>query len=305
MNHRILRFFPVLFLAWLIGICCNHICFAGQHYVSGLEGLRVATLPPPGFYYRMYNAYYTSNKLRDNNGDVMPVDFTLNSYINVNRFVYSSNWQILGGRFVADLVVPVAVVNYTMNMPALDISQHENTVGLADILTHPFMISWNKERFDVSFGLGVFLPAGKYDANDPSSPGKGFWTFKPGLGGTYYFDEAKMWSASVAFHYEMHSSQRNTHIKYGDNLIMEWGAGRRFLSGLLEAGVVGYSSWQTTENHGEAATSGKSRVNGAGLEMSMVVPAWKAQMTARSIMEYDARNSTQGVMSSLVATFKF
>ncbi|WP_286818802.1 hypothetical protein, partial [Desulfobacter sp. UBA2225] len=43
------------------------------HYVSGVEGIKCSTLPPPGIYYKLYNALYTSDELRDKNGDKVPL----------------------------------------------------------------------------------------------------------------------------------------------------------------------------------------------------------------------------------------
>ena len=31
------------------------------HYVNGVEGIKAATLPPPGFYYRLYNVFYNAD----------------------------------------------------------------------------------------------------------------------------------------------------------------------------------------------------------------------------------------------------
>jgi len=37
----------------------------GESYPNGAEGIKAGTLPPPGFYYKMYNAYVTSDKMLD------------------------------------------------------------------------------------------------------------------------------------------------------------------------------------------------------------------------------------------------
>ena len=46
----------------------------GESYANGQEGLKGSTLPP-GFYYKMYNAYVTSDDLMDPNGNEIPIEF--------------------------------------------------------------------------------------------------------------------------------------------------------------------------------------------------------------------------------------
>lgn len=289
---------PILLLLLLSGF----VHAAAQHYVNGLEGIRVATLPPPGFYYRMYNAFYHAGSYRDNDRKEIPNNFNMNTYINASRFIYSSNFQILGGRFVADLLIPVVSMNMGMDTGAGRF--HDSSVGIGDIYSDPFMISWNKDRFDVSLGVGVFLPVGKFDKDNPASIGKGYWTVKGGLGATFYLDEAKSWSVSAAAHYEIHSTQRQTDIKPGDHFHIEWGVGKRFAQ-IFEAGVVGYNSWQVKADSGTATPAYKTAANAIGAEFNVVIPQWKAQIAARSVWEYKNRNTPQGVMTTLNLTFMF
>jgi len=77
------------------------------HYVSGAEGIKGATLPPEGVYWRMYNLLYTADDLRDKHGDEVDADFDVNVYALVNRLVYSSSIEILGANLVADICVPL------------------------------------------------------------------------------------------------------------------------------------------------------------------------------------------------------
>ena len=45
--------------------------FAGEtgHYVNGVEGIRAATLPPPGLYYRLDNVFYNADRLMEEDGE--------------------------------------------------------------------------------------------------------------------------------------------------------------------------------------------------------------------------------------------
>ena len=46
------------------------LLFAQAHYVPGVEGLKGASLPPPGFYVRDYNVFYFANQLNDPSGHI-------------------------------------------------------------------------------------------------------------------------------------------------------------------------------------------------------------------------------------------
>ena len=42
------------------------------HYVPGTEGLKAASLPPPGIYLRDYNVFFYSDTLNDSHGNSIP-----------------------------------------------------------------------------------------------------------------------------------------------------------------------------------------------------------------------------------------
>ena len=95
----------VLYMA-IIGLVCWGIgpgyCLAGEsgHYVNGAEGIKAATLPPPGFYYRMYNVFYTADTLADQDGNALNVNFDAGIYAMVNRFIWITDVKLLGGNFL-------------------------------------------------------------------------------------------------------------------------------------------------------------------------------------------------------------
>ncbi len=39
------------------------------HYAPGVEGIKGASLPPPGVYFRDYNYFYWANTLNDSSGN--------------------------------------------------------------------------------------------------------------------------------------------------------------------------------------------------------------------------------------------
>ncbi|MFH2219147.1 MAG: transporter [Pseudomonadota bacterium] len=294
----------VLYVA-IIGLVCWGIgpgyCLAGEsgHYVNGVEGIKAATLPPPGFYYRMYNVFYTADTLADQDGNALNVNFDAGIYALVNRFIWITDFKLLGGNFFVDMVIPL--VNTDIEIGALGIS--ENRFGLADINIEPFGISWHGLRYDAAMGLSVYMPTGDYDRTEPASPGKGFWTGMFTLGGTVYFDAAKTWAASILSRYEIHSDKESQDIRPGDDFHFEWGLSKT-LAKFWDVGLTGYCQWQVTDDSGSDAVNADvhDRVYAAGPEASAFCPGIKAIFSLRSQWEFDARDRSEGNVTTLTIT---
>ena len=60
----------VLFQLLILG---NIAAQETTQYVNGVEGIKAATLPPPGVYYRLYGVFYTADELMDEHGDEVHV----------------------------------------------------------------------------------------------------------------------------------------------------------------------------------------------------------------------------------------
>ena len=294
----------------VVVLCCvfgfmgtlSGIAFASEtgHYVNGGEGIKAATLPPPGFYYRMYNVFYNTDKLTDKDGNNLDVGFDLSVYSLVNRFVWISNMKILGADFGATVVIPLVYTDIEIN--ALGIKDDKFSLG--DIAVEPFVLSWHGPRYDAVFGLAVYVPTGEYDRNKPASPGKDFWTGMISIGGTYYLDAEKTWSASILGRYEIHSEKDETDVRPGDDFHFEWGIGKT-LAKIWDVGLTGYCQWQVTDDRGSDVTWDKSvhdRVYAIGPEVSVFIPPAKLSVSLRSQWEFGAEDRPEGNITTLIFT---
>ncbi len=300
MKRLFLFIFPALFSLSL----AEAPVFAGStHYTNGIEGIKAATLPPPGVYYRLYNVFYNAGEMRTVTGRKAPMDFDVSVYAMANRFIYSSDIELLGGNLIMDLIVPLV---YT------DISAHaggntlfgDNKFGLGDICVEPFVLGWHGPQWDAAFGVGLFMPTGSYDDDRPASPGKGYWTPMFSLGGTYYFDQAKTWSASLLARYEIHSEQEDTDITYGNDFHFEWGVGKTIFQ-YFDVGLAGYCSWKVTDNSGRDAPSSTEEAYAVGPEIAAFFPQWGFGVSLRSLWEFENRNGSQGNITTLTLTKGF
>jgi hypothetical protein len=272
---------------------------ANNHYGNGVEGIKGATVTPPGFYYRMYNFYYSADEVMDKNGDEIPIDFDVNVFVMANRFIWVTDKKILGADFFMDLVIPVVYTDIAIG--ALGVNQDK--FGLGDINIEPFGLSWHGAQYDASAAVSVYLATGNFDIDDQASPGKGFTTFMATLGGTLYLDARRTWSASILGRYETHTEKDDTDLTPGDDFHLEWGIGKSFAK-VWEAGLSGYCQWQVTDDSGSDAVdkSTHDQVFAIGPEINVFLPPFKALLNLRALWEFDARDRAEGKAAVLTLT---
>lgn len=277
------------------------LLFAGanNHYTNGIEGIKGGSVPPPGVYYKMYNAYITADSYNDQNGDDALPGFDLNVFAVANRFIWVTDKKILGGDFFMDATIPLvyADISITSNGP------HDDDFGLADICIEPVGIAWHGPRFDAAISQAFYLPTGSYDPMEPASVGKGYYSSMTTLGGTLYLDEARTWSLSLLARYEMHSDQEDRDFTPGDDFHFEWGIGKT-IAKIWDVGLAGYCQWQVSDDSGADAVNKDvhDQVYAAGPEVSVFIPKFKMFLSLRSLFEFEAEDRTEGNITTLTLT---
>lgn len=272
------------------------IAFAGHsHYVNGIEGIKAASVPPPGKYWRMYNVMYNANKRLDNNGD--STTFKADVFAVVNRFIYTTDKKILGADLVVGAIVPLTYTHLKSNAMGVN----NTTFELGDIFVEPFVLSWHGKRSDSVLGIGAYLPTGRFNKLNLASPGKGYWTFMLTAGTTQYLSRDKSWHASILARYETHTDQRNTKTDVGDDFHFEWNIGKT-LNAYTEIGISGYCQWQLQEDKGRYAAPGKEKIYAIGPEFNFNIPKWKTTINLRSLWEFGGKNATEGNITTLTFT---
>ncbi len=84
----------------------------GQHYPNGAEAFLIGIAPPPGFYVKEYNYWYTADKLKDNSGNTVKLQNAgqeldrLNVYGVIPRFIWISKLNLLGGFMACIFLFP-------------------------------------------------------------------------------------------------------------------------------------------------------------------------------------------------------
>jgi len=264
-----------------------------SHYVPGVEGLMGSSLPPPGFYLRDYNVFYTADRINMPDGDKAGVNFNAAVYANVIRGIWVTDWKVLGGNFVMDALVPLEYTKIKVN------GFTDQDFGFGDICLEPAVISWHGQQWDAAFGYALWMPTGDSQVGS-ADPGKGFWGHMITAGGTVYFDKDKTWALSLLNRYEINQRETDTHITPGNEWTLEWGLSKK-LNPVVNVGVVGYYQLQTTKDCGDNASSERDQVLAFGPEISLVSPDLGLFTSLRYNFEVMAKDRPQG--QTIVLTF--
>jgi len=292
------KFVGVTFLSFaFMGLLCG-IAF-GESYPNGSEGIKGAALPPPGLYFKMYNGYTTADKLLDQNGDKIPLDFEIKWFTNVSRLIWISDIKILDAYFGMDFIVPVW--HRDTKIGAFGVDDREWALG--DIILEPFILTWHRDQYIAAAAVSFFLPTGEHDTW--ADPGEDMYTTMFTASLNYYFDKAKTWSFSWVGRYEIHCRKRDGNkalasiglsdgdVKPGDDFHFEWGIGKT-LNKVWDVGVAGYCQWQLEEDKGMNAPSGKDQAYAIGPEVGLFYPPWQTLFQLRILWDFDVEGRSNG-----------
>lgn len=272
----------------------------GGAYPNATSGILAGTVPPKGRYWLMYNRFYHAPITTDANGVSQPVGFNLDTYVNAHRIVTVTDKKFLGADFAWNFVVPIVWIDSEITSYGIK----DTAMTLADMNVEPFVIEWHEKQFDFGFVFGFFAPTAPYNSLQPALPGRDYWTFYPGLAGTYYFDEERTWHASFLSRYEFHTDRVADGFHRGDDLSFEWGVGKSFPEQGATFGVSGYCSWQTTDNTGATAFP-RDEAYGIGPEIQYFSTKWKCGYHIRHWWEFGAENRTEGEITTFTIVKPF
>jgi hypothetical protein len=224
----------------------------GGAYANGVEGFGAGMLPPPGTYFLNYLNVYSANSLKDGNGDDLVPDFKLDAVANVFRLVHMTKYQLLGGTWGMQMLLPV--VHLEVSVPG----QSQSKFGLGDIVIDPFLLSFHSKNFHYAVGLDIIVPTGAYDKHDLANIGRNYWTFEPVFAATY-LNEAGC-EASIKLMYDFNTENSATDYQTGQEFHFDYTLAKRF--GAFTPGVGGYFYKQVTDDELNGHTVGADGFKG-------------------------------------------
>jgi hypothetical protein len=274
-----------------------------DHYVPGSEGIKAASLPPPGLWLRDYNSFYYAGQVNDAHGNkIGAADASAFVYANVPRLLWITDVQVLGGYLGVDALLPLVYTEIKANTPGGPF--HNQTFGIGDVFAEG---TWSRhlQQWDLALGAGVWAPTGDFDMNNPTLAGKGYWTEMLTAGATWYPDQEKRWSLSVLNRYEFNQEQRDTDITPGQAYTVEGGLSYG-VTKTIDVGAVGYYQQLVTGDTGPSNLQrAHDRVAAIGPEVSAFFPSMMLGLSLRYEYEFLAESRLQGHTVTLTLTKKF
>ena len=267
-------------------------------YPPGQSGIRGAANPRTGWTYTNFNRFFTNLEVHDE-GSVQPVNEL--RFANISMFTWASDHRVLGMKYGALCGIPFA----TGNLQASSSDIGSKSFGLGDVLVTPISLNGAASTLDYQFQFTVWTPSGHFEPGGASNRGNGAWALVYSIGGVAYPGGARDdWSLSAVARFEQNFEQKETGVKPGDDVVVDWGLGKVLpaSSRPFEVGVSGFGTWQLSEQEGGAHT-GPYRYFGAGPEASKPLNDWLA-LRLRLQWEFGTRNAIQGNNAWLIANFR-
>jgi len=288
---------------------------AGSH-TPGDYGVQAGSQPGPGFYNVVFCYRYSTDTIRDADGNIIrplgsPPSTVATAIADYVYFVSKST--IAGAHYGAMVALPW--VNGTLEAPAFTLSEDTGT-RFGDLMVRPFELGWHRRRADLITGIDFYLPTGRYEPGGSDNVGKGMVTVEPYVGTTLFFDEKRSVNVATAAFWEINGKKRHTNAKVGQILTLEGGLGKSFMGGGVSVGMAYYVQWKITKDQlgGLVPRGGepvdvelpdKHKVWAVGPDVTLPI-ASKSKLLAlvniRYLWETGARVKTQGGTLVVTAT---
>mgnify|MGYP001822519958 FL=1 len=292
-----IRLALALLLASAVSVAPASAQLSGNNF-RGDWGINSGTQPDPRFYFAPVYARYSTNSIRDSDGNERPnVDAEINVDVLAAFVWWVTDFKILGGNYSVQASFPM--VGTALEAPGIGVGT-DNSLAFGDVYVQPINLGWHQDRADFTVGAGVYFPTGRWEEGADDNIGLGMWGFDVVAGSTVYLNSARSWTLSALAAYETHSKKQDSDIQVGDLFTVEGGLGASLLEGGLTVGAAYYAQWKLTEDDlGFERLPGldKARTFGVGPEATLALPVkgkLAGLLTARYLWETGARSTAQG-----------
>ncbi len=277
-----------------------------QH-VKGSVGLKAGSQPPPGGYIIAPLLYfYTSDEVKDREGNTFPLAATLDAALFGVGYSHVTTKKILGGFYGLQALFPVGANN---RIQGTEIDANPGA-GLTDSVLQPISLGWHFKRADAITSYTMYLPTGRYTNGATDNTGLGMWGHEIAVGTTVYLTENRQYHAATVASFTFQSAKEDSETKVGTQMNLDGGVGADFLGGGLTAGLSYYTAIKLTDDRIEGLPGilirGKNRVFALGPEVSLAIARRNTVYGFVRVAyqwEVYARTTTQGSAWHVAASF--
>jgi len=276
-------------------------------YPLGMTATNSGVTSEPGFSYVNQLLFYTRDELKGPNGEVQATG-RQSVLMDMNSLVWVTKRRVLGAKFSMSATIPFA--NNSLDS---DADGHiSGGGGLADTYYQPFILGWESKRAAIRAIYGVLAPTGRFHTNANDNVGSGYWTHVGASGQTIYLNANKTTAFSAFQMYEFHTKQEGTAIQPGQTFDLDYSLTHTFSLGgevRMQAGLVGYSSYQTTDKTGPTITAEQEkahyRVGSLGFTSNVMLPGQKVNLGFKYFSELVGRSTFQGYSAQFSGSIRF
>jgi hypothetical protein len=276
-------------------------------YPLGMSATNSGVTPESGFTYANQLLIYTRDLFKGPSGEILATG-RQSVVMDMNSFIWVSRAEILrGARFSASATLPFA-----NNSLESDLSgPMSGGGGFADSYYQPFILGWETKVAAIRAVYGFLAPTGRFNVGASDNVGSGYWTHALSSGQTFYLTGSRATSISTFQMYEFHTTQEGTGIHPGQTLSLDYSLTHTFpiRAVRLQAGVVGYNQFQTTDKTGPAITpeqgSAHYKVNSLGFTANLILPAKKVNVGFKYFSEFGNRSTFEGYSAQISGSIGF
>lgn len=262
----------------------------GSTWPLGLENFVVAAIPPPGFYGMVFGNYYRADKLKDGQGNTIPVAFDVRAAVIAPRLVWVTDQKVLGGQLTFHAVAPL------VDLKVAVAGTSQNKAGLGDVVFGPVLGYHHSQALHSIAVLDITAPTGRYNKNDLANTGRNYWSIRP-MYAMSYIDPVGFNGDFIAM-YNHNLKNKDTDYKSGGEFIVDYSLGWGIGSGLT-LGVGGHFYRQVSDDKqggvtvGNDGNKGRSFAIGPNLKYDsgkgwFVTVKWQKESGVRNKAEGDA-----------------
>jgi hypothetical protein len=314
------------------------------HYNPGVMNIRDLVIPDPGLYGAVYNYFYTTDRINDNNGNrrnsvtvnpgpgpgiTLNLDTDVNLYALVPALIWSAplktSFGLKYGAYVAPSFANSSISAALSTERGSGRKVETGQFAMGDLFVQPFWLGWAPTNWDFSIAYGFYAPVGRYNSETITLPvvgpftveradniGLGFWTHQIQGATTWYPWADKRMAVAVGVTYEIHQRKEDIDITPGQDLALNWGISQylpltKSHTVLLEAGPAGYDTWQITHDSGSRARNPEDgyEVHAVGGQVGVTWVKWSMALNFHGFYEFESRNRFQGAAVGLNLAKKF
>lgn len=283
-------------------------------------------LPPPEageLIYAQYGLYYHSDTIRDPDGNeiksitvtgplgkerTIKLDVDVDQIALIPVFMWAPRWTVLGGRYGAYIAIPVGNPSLEANFKTetgRGVSASTSVWDIGDIFVQPLWLMWSfppagkRPPIDIVAAYGFDAPTGRFHANAFDNVGFGFWEHQLQTAARFTLDERTTTSFIVVNTVEIGQEKEDVDVTPGAHDTLNWGFGRHFFDHWFETALLGYDTFQISDDTGSAVPASsrgaRDQVHAVGLQIG--IP--KYGLAFKYYREFGAEDRPEGDVYTL------